>query len=360
MCTASRSSCSSGPARGVELLGRRVVVDARGDLLGELRGREPVVLGVPSQVGRCGRGGERVDDGHGDPPAVVAGVDRRLDAVRPLELRPGIPARRVGAGARREGGAVRGRVHRATVGIDRAGHDLLAPVRRARLAHPEAGRGLVRGVRTGERHRLVEPDDPLDGAQAARHHERGVVGPQLLALDGVVGEGGPERRAGLGHRSARLDVLAVVGDVADLQPLRLQPSGDTVDVGLGRGELLGVLRRGEEGPVEGVARRGDGRRVGRGRVAAPVVEVDPEVDLGVLVGRADLVGRLRPQGDTVRKGVLAVAGCGEGGTGGRCCDGAGQGDGTERSGSRAGGEGHRSSREVRAGCPPPDIGKTAK
>ena len=293
----------TGPAGRVLLLVGGPDVGTGCHLLGELRRGQAVLGGVRREVARGGRGRVGVDDRHGDARAVVARGDGLRDAVAALELRSGIPARREGAGAGRQGLPVRGR---------RVGDRLLAPVRRARLTDPEPGGGLRLGVLVDQGHGLVEADHRLDGPEAARDLQRRLVGAQRGALDGVVRERGPERRGGLPHGPDGLDVLVVVGHVADPEALGLQPGRDGVDVRLGRGERGAVLGGGEELAVLRVA--GRGHRGGQllGGVTATVAEVDPEVDLGGLVGRADLVGGLRPGRDTARQGALAVAGCGEG------------------------------------------------
>ena len=222
---------------------------------------------------------------HGDTAAVVAAGDGPGDTVGPLELRARIPTRREGGGRGRERDTRDGGI------ADR----LLGPVGRTGLSGPSPRWRLVGGVVLHQRRGLVQSDHGLDRRQRARHRQRRVVRPQRLALNRVVGERGAERRGRLGEATHGLDVLVVVGHVADPEALGLQPRRDGVDVRPGRGERGAVLRGGEELAVLRVAGRGHRGGELLGGVTAAVARGRPGSRPGWSCRTSRPCGRLAPR-----------------------------------------------------------------
>ena len=196
-----------------------------------------------------------------------------------------------------------------------------------------------------QRRGLVQSDHGLDAADSEFGTASGVsFDAQRLALNRVVGERGAERRGdALARATHGLDVLVVVGHVAD--PEALGPSATPRRLSTSdraRGERGAVLRGGEELAVLRVARawtpRGEsgGRRRHRG-----LFKIDPEVDLLVLVRTSRPCGRLAPRtghcppGRSCRCRVRQVRGGAD-----ECT---GHGGDTERGERRAGGDRHETS-----------------
>ena len=160
---------------------------------------------VAGQVGGGRRGGEGVDDRHGDPAAVVA-RPRSLGPTpyAPCSCFPAYPQGAYALGFVGRSGAVRGGRHRSRRrGTPHLGRSSRSS-RRSTAGRP--GSRLAAG--------RSRSDGPGPSSRRARSRPRrcarllgtasGVsLAAQLLALHGVVGEGGPERRGGLSHRAGQ-------------------------------------------------------------------------------------------------------------------------------------------------------------
>ncbi len=146
-----------------------------------------------------------------------------------------------------------------SVGLGLVRRDLLAPVRRAGLAHAEAvGR---RGVRRFQSHGnglgLREADDALDDAgQRGRHRRRRGGRAHRAGTDSVIVQRGAERRLGLRYGSRREHQQVVGRHRRHVQAVSPQPGGDGVHVRRRRREARVELRGRQVPAVRRAARVG--------------------------------------------------------------------------------------------------------